>query len=209
MWIHIAHFFQRFFSLSLVLRKCSLHAVIAALGHLFLIMFICAHECIGSRHPYTQTQLGYISCGETVRNTPQNDDVTSNNNNNATQKKSEKSTPSKYTFDHLALGVHNIFISYFFSTFFLVSSFHSFSCGVVRCVRDGGKKDENGIDRIPYWTSTWMLNMMISSLSYAYFERRSFLTHVFRCATHILMCRIAQRVVWSVEKLSARHKTQM
>lgn len=124
-------------------------------------------------------------------------------------KKSEKSTPSKYTFDHLALGVHNIFISYFFSTFFLVSSFHSFSCGAVRCVRDGGKKDENGIDRIPYWTSTWMLNMMISSLSYAYFERRSFLTHVFRCATHILMCRIAQRVVWSVEKLSARHKTQM
>lgn len=125
------------------------------------------------------------------------------------KKKSEKSTPSKYTFDHLALGVHNIFISYFFSTFFLVSSFHLFSCGAVRCVRDGGKKDENGIDRIPYWTSTWMLNMMISSLSYAYFERRSFLTHVFRCATHILMCRIAQRVVWSVEKLSARHKTQI
>lgn len=112
-------FFPTFFlSLSLVLRKCSLHAVIAALGHLFLIMFICAHECIGSRHPYTQTQLGYISCGETVRNTPQNDDVTSNNNNNATQKKSEKSTPSKYTFDHLALGVHNIFISYFFPLFF-------------------------------------------------------------------------------------------
>lgn len=206
MWIHIAHFFQRFFSLSLVLRKCSLHAVIAALGHLFLIMFICAHECIGSRHPYTQTQLGYISCGETVRNTPQNDDVTSNNN--ATQK-SRKKVHHRNT--HLTIwhSVCIIFLFHIFSTFFLVSSFHSFSCGAVRCVRDGGKKDENGIDRIPYWTSTWMLNMMISSLSYAYFERRSFLTHVFRCATHILMCRIAQRVVWSVEKLSARHKTQM
>lgn len=34
------------------------------------------------------------------------------------KKKSEKSTPSKYTFDHLALGVHNIFISYFFPLFF-------------------------------------------------------------------------------------------
>lgn len=124
-------------------------------------------------------------------------------------KKSRKKVHHRNT--HLTIwhSVCIIFLFHIFSTFFLVSSFHSFSCGVVRCVRDGGKKDENGIDRIPYWTSTWMLNMMISSLSYAYFERRSFLTHVFRCATHILMCRIAQRVVWSVEKLSARHKTQM
>lgn len=61
----------------------------------------------------------------------------------ATKWRCHKRKKNNNTFDHLALGVHNIFISYFFHIFFSISLFIIFSCSYFTLAYNvGGKEDE-------------------------------------------------------------------
>lgn len=85
----------------------------------------------------------------------------------ATKWRCHKRKKNNNTFDHLALGVHNIFISYFFPHFFSLFLFSSY----FRVHILHWHVMLVGMRMNLYWSkhstcSTW--NAMISSLSYAY-----------------------------------------
>lgn len=141
-------------------------------------MFICALECVSAPlYSFRSFSLsvslssGYISCGETFRNTPQNDDVTSNNNNNNYNNKRIEKKNTLHIKIHLTIwrSVCIIFVFHiFFHIFFWVFLFPFIYFVAFNVMSDdGGKEDEM------YWSNTALNTLMISSLSYAYSKLRS------------------------------------